>query len=46
LKKNDVYIILIAAAFFYFLNKTKKADEKQIFIKELPKVAGITETTF
>jgi len=46
LKKNDLYIILIAAAFFYFLNKGKKTDQKQIIIKEVPKVAGITETTF
>jgi hypothetical protein len=47
LKKNDIYLILIAATFFYFFSKMKDKQPKQIFIKEeVPQVNGILENTF
>jgi hypothetical protein len=50
LKKNEIYIILIAAAFLYLLNRAKKTETKQTFLKETeevqPQINGILDTTF
>jgi len=47
LKKNDIYLILIAATFFYLFSKMKDKQPKQILIKEeVPQINGVLGNTF